>query len=54
MSMKLGIEGGSMEITDDNQTIVSADIAKEIQDKTIQPDNKDDWKSPSLQIKDSL
>ena len=54
MSMKLGIEGGNMEITDDNQTIVSADIAKEIQDKTIRPDNKDNWESPSLQIKDSL
>ena len=54
MSMKLGIEGGSMEITDDNQTIVSTDIAKEIQDNTIKPDNKKDWKSPAMQIKDSL
>ena len=54
MSMKLGIEGGNMEITDDNQTIVSADIAKEIQDNTIKPDNKKDWKAPVMQIKDSL
>ena len=44
MSMKLGINGGSMEITDDNQTIVSADVAKEIQDNCEQPDNKKDWK----------
>ena len=54
MSMKLGIEGGNMEITDDNQTIVSADIAKEIQDNTIKPDNKKDWEIPAMQIKDSL
>ena len=54
MSIKLGIEGGSMEITDDNQTIVSTDIAKEIQDNTIKPDNKKDWKFPAIQIKDNL
>ena len=54
MSMKLRIEGGNMEITDDNQTIVSTDIAKEIQDNTIEPDDKKDWKSPVRQIKDSL
>ena len=54
MSMKLGINSGSMEITDDNKTIVSEDIAKEIQDNTIKPDNKKEWKSPELQIKDSL
>lgn len=54
MSMKLGIENGSMEITDDNKTIVSSNIAKEIQDNTIKPDNKKDFKELSLQIKDSL
>ena len=54
MSMKLGIEGGNMEITDDNQTIVSTDIAKEIQDNIIKPDNKKDWETPVMQIKDSL
>ena len=54
MSMKLGIEGGSMEITDDDQAIVAVDIAKEIQDNTIKPDNKKDWESPAMQIKDSL
>ena len=54
MSMKLGIEGGNMEITDDNQTIVSADIAKEIQDNIIKPDNKKDWEVPVMQIKDNL
>lgn len=52
MSMKLGINGGSMEITDDNQTIVSADIAKEIQDNYEQPDNKKDSKKPELVVKD--
>ena len=54
MSMKLGIEGGNMEITDDNQTTVSADIANEIQDNIIKPDNKKDWETPVMQIKDSL
>ena len=54
MSMKLRIEGGNMEITDDNQTIVSTDIAKEIQDNTIKPDNKKDWKAATMQIKDNL
>ena len=35
MSMKLNINGSTMEITDDNKTIVSSDIAKEINDKNI-------------------
>lgn len=52
MSMKLGINGGSMEITDDNQTIVSADIAKEIQDNCEKPDDKKEWKQPELVVKD--
>lgn len=51
--MKLGINGsGLMEITDDNQTIVSSDIAKEIQDNCEKPDDKKDWKSPELVVKD--
>ena len=48
MSMKLGINGGSMEITDNNETIVSLDIAKEIQDNCQNPDDKQDWKAPEL------
>lgn len=52
MSMKLGISGGSMEITDDNQTIVSADIAKEIKDNYQQSDDKKDCKQPELVVKD--
>ena len=55
MSMKLKINGDSnMEITDDNKTIVSSDIAKEICDNTIIPDDEKNWKSPKLQIKDNL
>lgn len=50
MSMKLGINGGSMEITDNNETIVSSDIAKEIQDNCQNPDDKQDWKAPELKI----
>lgn len=50
MSMKLGIASGSMEITDDNKTIVSSDIAKEINDSYEQSDNTS--KKPELQIKD--
>lgn len=53
MSMKLGIAGSSnMEITDDNKTIVSSDIAKEIQDNFEQPDDKKDCKQPELVVKD--
>lgn len=53
MSMKLGISGGSqMEITDDNQTIVSSDIAKQILDNLEKPDNEKDSKQPELVIKD--
>lgn len=52
MSMKLGLNSGSMEITDDNQTIVSLDIAKEIKDNCEQPDDKKDWKQPELVVKD--
>lgn len=52
MSMKLGIAGGGMEITDDNQTIVSSNIAKEIQDNVIAPDNKQDYRKPELVVKD--
>lgn len=50
MSMKLGINGGSMEITDDNKTIVSSDIAKEIHDNYEQSDNKKE--QPELVVKD--
>ena len=50
MSMKLGINGGSMEITDNNETIVSSDIAKQIKDNYQKPDNKEDWKTPELKI----
>lgn len=53
MSMKLGINGtSSMEITDDNKTIVSADIAKEVQDNCEKPDNKKDWNKPEMTVKD--
>jgi hypothetical protein len=47
--MKLGIIGGGMEITDDNQTIVSSNIAKEIQDNIEDSDNK---QKPELVVKD--
>jgi hypothetical protein len=50
--MKLGIAGGNMEITDDNKTIVSANIAQEIEDNAEKPDNKKDWQKPELTIKD--
>ena len=50
MSMKLGIIGSSMEITDDNQTIVSADIAREIHDNYEQSDDKKE--KPELVVKD--
>jgi len=52
MSMKLGIAGGNMEITDDNKTIVSANIAQEIEDNCEKPDDKKDWQKPDLTVKD--
>lgn len=53
MSMKLGINGGSMEITDNNETIVSSDIAKQIKDNCQKPDGKEDWKTPDLKVIDA-
>ena len=53
MSMKLGINGGSMEITDNNETIVSSDIAKQIKDNCQKPDDKKDWETPDLKIIDT-
>ena len=50
MSMKLGINGGNMEITDSNQTIVSSNIAKEIKDNYELSDNKKE--QPELVVKD--
>lgn len=51
--MKLDIHGGNMEITDDNKTIVSANIAQEIKDNSEEkPDGKKDWQAPELVIKD--
>lgn len=55
MSMKLGINGGNMEITDNNETIVSSNIADELKEQfkdAIQPDDKQDWKQPELVVKD--
>lgn len=53
MSMKLGITGGgSMEITDDNKTIVSADVAKEINDSYVKSDDKQEGQKPDLTLKD--
>lgn len=52
MSMKLGLASGSMEITDDNKTIVSSDIAKEINDKYEVSDDKKDWQKPEIEVKD--
>lgn len=52
MSMKLGISNGSMEITDDNQTIVSEGIAKEIKDNYEQSDMKKPGETPTLVVKD--
>lgn len=52
MSMKLGLASGSMEITDDNRTIVSSDIAIQINDNYKKSDDKKDWEKPELELKD--
>ena len=52
MSMKFRIDGNSsMEITDDNDTIVSPDMKEKIEDQFQQPDGKDNAK-PNITIKD--
>ena len=45
----LAINGGSMKITDDNKTIVSKDIAEQIEQNI---EVSDDNKKPELTIKD--
>lgn len=51
MSMELRINNGSMKITDNNETFVSSDIAKEIMDNYQTPDNeKEDCNKPDLKI----
>lgn len=54
--MKLCIDGGSMEITDDNKTMVSQNIANAVKEKYQTPDNKEkDGSVPNMSIiKDSL
>ena len=47
--MDLAINGGSMKITDDNKTIVSKDIAEQIEQNIEVSDNN---KKPELTIKD--
>ena len=47
--MDLAINGGSMKITDDNKTIVSKDIAEQIEQNI---EISDDNKKPELTIKD--
>ena len=50
--MKFKIEGNStLEINDDNSTVVSQDIQRVIQDGFKQPDNEKE-KKPELTIKD--
>ena len=50
--MNLGIAGsGKCTITDDNKTLVSEDLAKQIQEETqIKPDGKDNWTQPDLTV----
>ena len=52
MSMKFAIIGGNMEITDNNQTIVSSNIAQEIKNNYQQSDDKKDCCQPELVVKD--
>jgi len=48
--MKMNINGGSLEITDNNETIVSDNIAKHINDNFKKPD--DDKQTPLFTIKE--
>ena len=51
--MKMGISGGqSLQITDDNKTVVSPEIAAEIEKKYLESDDAKDGRKPELTIKD--
>lgn len=50
--MDLRINNGNMRITDDNQTIVSSNIAEEINDNYKTESKDTDNKVPNLVIKD--
>ena len=52
--MDMRINGGTFKITDDNESVVSGNVAKEINDNYEKPDNKsaDDGNKPKLTIKD--
>ena len=53
MSMKLDINNGSFIINDDSSTSISKEIANEINDKLITPDNKNEnYKPQNIEIKD--
>lgn len=51
--MRLGINnGGSMTITDSNDTVVSKDIMEQINNNFEKPDGADDSKKPEMTLKD--
>lgn len=51
--MKLGIQnGGSMTITDSNETIVSKDVMDQVRENFERPDGADDSKQPEMTLKD--
>lgn len=51
--MDMKINGGSLTITDDNKTVVSRNIAKEITDNYERPEKSiDQGNKPELTIKD--
>lgn len=56
--MHMNINGGKMTITDDNQTVVSSDVAKQIKNGCIAPDSASDKEKnesgfvPNITIKD--
>lgn len=51
--MRLGINnGGSMTITDSNETVVSKDMMEQINKDFEKPDGADDSKRPEMILKD--
>lgn len=51
--MNLGIKGGgSMVITDNNETVVSKEIMDQINKEYQKPDGADDSKKPEMTLKD--
>lgn len=52
--MHMRINGGSMSISDDNQTTASSNVAKQVYDHCIAPDSKLDEGTDTMEFKPDI